>query len=75
MDIGNKYIHAEPIGLIKGKPAYAIVNTKSDKDIACIGWYSPWKRYALITDTPVVFDVGCMKSLINFMELIKEEVE
>ena len=68
IDIGNKYIHVERIGDIKGKPAWAIVNTKSDNDIACVSWYPSWKRYVMITDTPAAFDVGCMKTIINFIE-------
>uniref|UniRef100_A0A6M3JTA0 Uncharacterized protein n=1 Tax=viral metagenome TaxID=1070528 RepID=A0A6M3JTA0_9ZZZZ len=68
IDIGNKYIHAEPIGDIKGKPAWAIVNTKSGNELSCINWNPSWKRYVMTTYDPVIFDVGCMKTIINFIE-------
>ena len=68
IDIGNKYIHAKEIYEIKDKPAWAIVNTKSQREIACIGYYPAWRRYVMFTDAPAVFDVGCMKTIINFIE-------
>ena len=66
-DIGSKYIKARVIEYINGKPAWAIVNIKSNTEIACIAWYPLWKRYCMVTDTPVVLDVGCMKSVIDFI--------
>ena len=69
MNIGSKYIHADSIGEIKGKPAWAIVNTKSDNELAAIAWYLSWKRYCMFTDSsPAVFDVGCMESIVSFIK-------
>ena len=67
MEIDNKYIHAKPIGDIKDEPAYAIVNNKSGKEIACISYYPPWRRYVMVTDSPAVFDVNCLESIIKFI--------
>ena len=67
VDMDNKYIHAEPIGLIKGKEAFAIVNTHSDNEIACVNWYPSWKRYVMTTDTPTIYDVKCLESIIKFI--------
>jgi len=67
IDIGNKFIHADSIGEIKGKAAWAIVNTKSGMEIACVCWYPSWKRYVMVTDTPAVFDAGCLESIIAFI--------
>ena len=76
MNIDNKYIHVEPIGEIKGKPAWAIVNTKSDSELACVCWYPSWRRYVMVTDTPTVFDVGCLESIIKFIQsLSRKRVE
>lgn len=69
--LDNKYIHAEPMGEMKGKPAWVIVNTKSDNEIACVAWYPSWKRYCMFTDTPAVFDIGCMESIIKFIRELK----
>ena len=71
IDMDNKYIHAEPMGDIKGKPAFAIINTKSDSDIAWVSWYPSWKRYVMVTDTPAVFDAGCLESIIKFIKAMK----
>jgi len=68
IDIGNKYIHVKPIGEIKDEPAYAIVNNNSGNEIACISYYPSWKRYVMVTDTPAVFDVGCLESIIKFIQ-------
>jgi len=68
IELGNKYIHAEFIGNIKGKPAYAIINNSSDNDIACVNWYPAWRRYVMTTDTPAVFDIGCLESIIEFIK-------
>ena len=73
IDIGNKYIHAEPIGVIKGKPAWAIVNKHSDIEIACVSWYPSWKRYVMVTDAPAAFDVGCLESIIKFIKVMSNE--
>jgi len=68
IDIGNKYIHAKSIKDIKDEPAYAIVNNNSGKEISCICYYPSWKRYVMITDSPAVFDVGCLQSIIEFIQ-------
>ncbi len=72
IDIGNKYIHAEPMGMINRKPAFTIVNNKSGKEIACICYYQTWKKYTMVTAPPAIFDVDCLESIIKF---IKEQTE
>jgi len=67
IDLGNQYIHAKEIYEIKDKPAWAIVNTKSGSEIACIGYYPAWKRYVMFTDAPAVFDLGCLESITEFI--------
>ena len=68
IDLGNKHIYAKPIEEIKGKPAYVIVNSHSDSEIACVSWYPSWKRYVMVTDTPAAFDVSCLESIIKFIQ-------
>ncbi len=68
IDLGNKYIHAKPTDNINGKAAWAIVNTKSGSEIACVGWYREWNRYVMLTDTSAVFDIGCLQSIIKFID-------
>jgi len=68
LNINNKYIHAKEIYKIKNKPAYAIVNTKSNSEIACVAYYPRWKRYVMFTDAPAVFDTSCLESIILFIE-------
>ncbi len=67
IDLNSQYIHAEPIGEIKNKPAWAIINSKSDNDIACVNYSPAWRRYVMTTDTPAVFDIGCLESIIKFI--------
>ena len=68
INIENKYVHAKPIGEIKGEPAYAIVNNKSGAEIACISYYPSWRRYVMVTDSPAVLDVTCLESIIKFIQ-------
>ena len=68
IEIGNKFIHAKEIYEVQGKRAWAIVNTKSGHEIACVGYYPAWKRYVMFTDAPTVFDSGCLLSIKKFMD-------
>ena len=74
IDLGNKYIHCKEIYEIKGKPAYAIANTKSSSEIACIAYYPQWKRYVMFTDAPAMFDTGCLESIISFMQELNNKM-
>ena len=68
IDLQNDYIHAELIEDIKGKAAYAIVNNKSGNEIACVSYYPLWRRYVMVTDSPAVFDIGCLVSIIQLIK-------
>jgi len=65
--VGSQYIYLKPI-TIRNKSAWAVVNRRSGVEIACIAWYKSWRNYT-ITDTPAVFDVGCMKTIIEGIKL------
>jgi hypothetical protein len=67
IDIGNKYIHAEPIGNLRGKPSYAIISSKNDDEIAVVEYYPKWGRYVITTEA-AIFDVGCLESIIKFIK-------
>ena len=69
IDIGNKFIHAEKTDhIISGKPVFSIVNNHSGDEIAEVCWYATWKRYVVSVNDSTVFDVGCLKSIIAFIE-------
>ena len=75
LQLKTEYIHTEPIGIIKGKDAYVVVNNKSDNEIACISWYPPWRKYVMVTDLPAVFDIKCLESIIKFINELSNPLE
>ncbi len=71
INIGNKFIHVENVRSKNTKPAYAVVNTKADHELASIEWYSSWRGYVLIPRGNTVWDAGCLESVITFIRHLK----
>ncbi len=68
IDMGNPYIYALLSDTAYGKPVYDIHNARSNTIIAMVGYYPAWKRYVLHPFEGCVFDVGCLQSIIKFIE-------
>jgi len=71
IDIGNRYIHAEPMKSPNSRPAYAIVNTQSDNDLGGIVWYQGWRQYVFRPNEGTEYNAGCLQSIVQFMEELK----
>lgn len=65
-----KYIHIEKDskGLYDGKPLYEIKNNKTSTVIGIIFYYKGWKQYVFNAKPSCVFNVGCMKDIIDFID-------
>ena len=37
-----------------------------------VKWHSPWRQYCFFVRDDVFFSVGCMDSMVNFIEQLKE---
>lgn len=70
ININNRFIHVESITPIEGKPAYAVVNTKSRKQLALIEWYPDWGKYTLVPLKNTIYDTECLESIFGFMKRI-----
>jgi hypothetical protein len=70
LELNNKYMHADVSEIVYGKPVYAITNKSSGILIAQIGWYPEWKRFVMFPLENSVWDIGCLKSIIDFMEAL-----
>jgi hypothetical protein len=68
--IGNRFIHIENTEPREGKPAYFVVNSKSGKKLGTVEWYRYWGRYVLTPLADTVWDVGCLESIIKFINNI-----
>ncbi len=67
-----KYMTIQQVGgeVFYGKPVYRIFNNKSKGQIGIISYYKPWKEYVFSTTEGCVFNDGCMKDIIDFMDTV-----
>ena len=69
-----KYITIKQEGLqsYNNKPIYRIFNNKSCVQIGMLSFYKPWKEYVFSAPEDCVFNDGCLRDVLNFLNLIKE---
>lgn len=56
--------------LFERQPVYRVFNKKSKEQLGIISYYKPWKKYVFSSKEFVVFDVDCLKCVIDFIEHI-----
>jgi len=59
----------------EGKPVYRIINNKSKNQIGILSWYKPWKQYVFSSQPNCVFNISCLKDVLDFIENIIPIVE
>lgn len=63
-----KYIHFVKT---KDKPKtseWECRNNRSDEVLGWVEWYGPWRQYCFCPDGGMVFNVGCMENIIDFVK-------
>ena len=63
-----RHIHFEQT-ILEGN--WNCINNKSGEVLATISWYRPWKRYVFSQECEmVVFDINCLKDIIDFIKQV-----
>jgi hypothetical protein len=65
-----KYIHIQQVKdeLFEGKPVYRIFNNKTAAQIGILSFYKPWKEYVFQSKAGCVYNNGCLRDVLDFME-------
>ena len=63
--------------LIKEKPKTSIYEVRSIKEewdiLATIEWYPGWRQYCIMTEIYTVWNDGCLKDVVEFLEFLRED--
>lgn len=55
--------------MFQGKPVYRIFMNKSgDEQLGIISFYIPWKEYVFSSKENCVFNNGCLRDVLDFIE-------
>jgi len=49
-------------------PVYRIFNNRNKVQIGILSFYKPWKEYVFSSQPDCVFNNGCLKDVIDFIE-------
>jgi len=52
---------------------FLVKNIMSGCPLAYVRWYPAWRRYTLIPHPNTIWDINCMKEVIEFIEGLMEE--
>jgi hypothetical protein len=65
-----KYIYMQQVGneVFEGKPVYRIFNNRNKGQIGIISFYKPWKEYVFSSIPDCVFNIGCLRDVLDFIE-------
>lgn len=69
-----KYIE---FNLIEQKPktsVYAVRNIKSQAILGWIKWYPTWRQYCFFPESDCVFNIDCLKDIIEFINSCRIEM-
>ena len=68
-----KYIHFVKV---KGNPKTSIWicrNNKSNTDLGEVKWYGQWRQYCYFPDGMSVYNIDCLKDIIDFVNQLNKE--
>jgi IS4 transposase len=54
-------------------PVYRVFNNKSHSQLGIISWYTPWRQYVFSSQEECVFNISCLRDVIDFMDLAGKE--
>jgi hypothetical protein len=74
MKTNYKYIMMEKLEQKQKTSVWGVKNNHGDYFIGSIRWNPGWRQYCFFPDNEIVFSVGCLKDICEFIvELRKEE--
>ena len=56
--------------LVEGR--WYCYNKKSGEELGKVYYYQPWKKYVFDMKEDIVFDLSCLKDVIDFMEQLRK---
>lgn len=65
-----KYMHIKQVDgeVFEGKPVYRIFNNKSGSQLGILSFYKPWKEYVFSSKEDCVFNNGCLRDVLHFID-------
>ena len=69
----SEYIEFELIAKKPKTEHYSVRNKKSSDILGWIKWYGPWRQYCFFPLHSMVFNIGCMRHIIDFIQKLMEE--
>lgn len=63
-------IRQEDKEIFNEKPVYRIFNNKSGGQIGILSYYKIWKEYVFSSQPECVFNNGCLRDVLDFIENI-----
>ena len=69
----TEYIEFELLKKCAKTEHYTVVNKKSNDILGWIKWYGAWRQYCFFPLHETIFNTGCMKYIINFIEELMTE--
>lgn len=46
---------------------FALFPIRGSKPVAFVGWYGPWRRYALQPEPNTVFEADCLEAILGLL--------
>lgn len=53
--------------------SYAVINNKTEEQIAVIGWSKQWKKFCIWPGDKTFYDSRCIKEIFTFLEQLDNE--
>jgi hypothetical protein len=66
-----KFINIKQVDneLFEKHPVYRIFNNKSGGQLGILSFYKPWKEYVFSSQPECVFNNGCLKDVLDFINV------
>ncbi len=75
MKLTYKYIHFVKTKDLPKTSVYSCRNKRSSIELGTVKWHGPWRQYCYFPTIQAVHNIGYLKDITNFIELltVKEE--
>lgn len=67
-----KYIHFERIPSMTKTSKWICLNNKSMVPLGIVKWLPAWRQYCFFPEADLVFSVGCLKDICEFIGELKK---
>lgn len=70
----SKYLRFRELPNPGRKTKIIVVNSsRSGERLAAIQWYGPWRQYTLWPEPDTIWNDGCLRDVLEYMNGLKEE--